>query len=194
MQAVLLALALAAPVPLKQLHGVPDVIQANNYSCGAGVVQAVMQYYGHWGYQDGYARELGTSPDQGTHPARMTEFFKKRGLDAELREGMTAADLRRHVDRGIPVIVDFQAWGKPGLDYAHAWEDGHYCVVVGYDRKGFFLEDPSLLGTVGYLRTADFERRWRDYEIEGGKRRPYVRAGIVIKGKPKPPPRVSPIE
>jgi len=177
-----------------QLHGVPDVIQSNSWSCGVGAVQAVMTYYGQWGYQDTYAKELGTSEDQGTHPARMTEFFNKRGLRAELREGLTVAELRRFVDQGVPVIVDFQAWGKPGTDYRQAWEEGHYCVVVGYDRRGFYLEDPSLLGTLGFLEYADFERRWRDYEIEDGKRRPYVRAGIVVKGKKKPPPRISPIE
>jgi predicted double-glycine peptidase len=180
--------------PIKQLRGIPDVIQSNSWSCGAGAVQAVLTYYGIWGYQDDFAKALGTSEDQGTHPVKMTAYFKKWGLAAELREGLTAVDLRRYVDRGVPVIVDFQAWGNPGQDYRKAWEDGHYCIVVGYDRRGFYLEDPSLLGTLGYLKTADLEHRWHDYEIEGGKRRPYLRSGIVIEGKRTLQPAVSPID
>lgn len=181
--------------PLAQIPGIPDVIQSNSWSCGPGVVQAVLTYYGVWGYQDDFAKEMGTTEDQGTHPARIAAYLRKWGLDATLREGLTTRDLRRYVDQGVPVILDFQAWnGTPGKDYSGEWEDGHYAVLVGYDRKGFYLEDPSLLGTRGYLAAADLDRRWRDYEIENGKRRPYVRLGIVVKGKRKLQPPVSPIE
>lgn len=180
--------------PIKQLRGVPDVIQSNSWSCGPGAVQAVLTYYGIWGYQDDFGKALGTSEDQGTHPARMTAYFKTWGLAAELREGLTTADLRRYVDQGVPVIVDFQAWGDKPKDYAKEWEDGHYCVVVGYDRQGLYLEDPSLLGTLGYVTTADFERRWHDYELEEGKRRPYLQSGIVIEGKRRLQPTTTRID
>lgn len=181
--------------PLRELTGIPDVIQSNSWSCGAGAVQAVLTYYGVWGYQDDYAKEMGTTEDQGTHPAQMAAYLRKWGLDARMRENLTLADLRGFVDLGIPVILDFQAWGTPpAKDYSREWEDGHYAVLVGYDRKGFYLEDPSLLGTRGYLESADLERRWHDYEIEDGKRRQYRRLGIVVKGKRKLQPPVSPID
>lgn len=184
-----------APQAIKMLRGVPDVMQANSHSCGVGVVQAVMNYYGVWGYQDDFAKALGTSEAQGTHPVKMAAYMKRWGLDARVREGMTVADLRRYVDEGVLVAVDFQAWnGGVKPNYAKEWEDGHYCIVVGYSRGGFFLEDPTLLGTLGYLADADLERRWHDYEEEKGGRRPYVRMGVVVKGKSRLQPAVTPID
>ncbi len=173
----------------------PDTIQSNNYSCGVAAVQAVLQYHGIWGYADTYAREMGTTEADGTHPARMVECLRTHGLDAVLREGLTIADLKHFVDQGIPVIIDFQAWNEdPKTDYSAAWEDGHYGVVIGYRGETLYIEDPSLLGTVGELNVAELERRWRDYEEVAGKRREYVRAGIVVRGKVDPPPRFTPIE
>jgi predicted double-glycine peptidase len=164
-------------------------MQANNYSCGVGAVQAVAQYYGVWGYHATHVKALGTTPENGTHPLAMVAYLRKLGLDARLEEGMTLAGLRRWVDAGVPVIVDYQAWnGGAHVDYAKAWEDGHYSVVVGYNRDHVFLEDPSLLGTVGWLTNAEFEARWHDYETEHGKRREYRRMGIVVRGKAQPQP------
>lgn len=188
-----LACSLAACASPRGLENFPDTIQSNNYSCGVAAVQAVLQFYDHWGYADEYAMEMGTSPDEGTHPARMVDCLRKRGLDAQLAEGLTIDDLRRHVDSGVPVIIDFQAWGEK-KDYANEWEDGHYAVVVGFDGDTLILEDPSLLGQRGTMTTTELERRWRDYEIENGKRREYVRSGIVVRGpKTRPAPR-TPVE
>jgi predicted double-glycine peptidase len=181
--------------PTRQLVGIPDVMQVNEYSCGPAAVQAILSYYGVWGYQADFAKELGTSPDQGTHPVKMTAYLKKWGLDAKLVKGLKPADLRRYVDQGVPVIVDFQAWGVPaGKDYKNEWEDGHYTIVLGYDRTGFFMEDPSLLGTIGYLSEKELNRRWHDYEVEGGKRVDNYGLAIVVKGKKQVQPAISPIE
>lgn len=175
--------------PTRLIRGIPDVMQANSYSCGVGVAQAVAQYYGVWGYHAHHVAKLGTTEAEGTHPAAIVRYLRGLGLDARIVEGMTLADLRRHVDAGVPVILDFQAWNEdPRHDYAREWEDGHYCVVVGYNRGHVFLEDPSLLGTIGWVRDAELLARWRDYENEGVKRRPYVRMGIVVRGEPAPPP------
>jgi len=185
----------AEPRPSRLLERIPDVIQTNNYSCGVGVVQAVLARHGVWGYQDELARALGTSPEEGTHPARIVAYLHERGLEAELREGLTLADLRRFVDEGALAIVDFQAWnGGAGVDYAKEWEDGHYALLVGYGKDVFFLEDPSLLGTVGWVGAADLDARWHDYESEGGKRRDYVRSAIVVRGKGQPFPRFTHID
>lgn len=209
--------AQAGQPPLQPEHwvdGVPDCMQMNNYSCGVGCVQAVAQRHGHWGYQAEWAQELGTTPDQGTHPVRIVRCLRHLGLDARLVEGMTAAELRREMDRGHSVIVDYQAWadGKGGTgarggkdfhgptgargahDYSSEWESGHYSIAVGYSATHIFIEDPSLLGTTGVLTWNDFVTRWHDYEIENGRRREYVHAAIVVTKPPTPQPRFTPIE
>src|SRR5437016_5158043 len=91
----------AAPEPghLHWVDGVPDVMQMNDYSCGVACTQAIAQRYGHWGYQDEWARELGTTPADGTHPRRIVQVLGRIGLDARLREGLTLAELEAMVDR-----------------------------------------------------------------------------------------------
>ncbi len=181
--------------PTQLIRGIPDVMQANSYSCGVGVAQAVAQFYGVWGYHAHHVGKLGTSEDAGTHPEAIARYLRGLGLDARVVEGLTVAQLRSHVDHGVPVIIDFQAWNAdPRHDYAPEWEDGHYGVVVGYNRGHLFIEDPSLLGTLGWLSDAELDRRWRDYEDEEGKRRPYLRMGIVVRGRPKPPPPYTHID
>jgi predicted double-glycine peptidase len=162
---------------------VPDVVQSNSWSCGVAVVQAVLQAHGISGYQDDYARELGTTRESGTHPSRIVALLRKHGLGVELREGMNTDDLRRAVDRGDLVILDFQAWREDARgSYETDWEDGHYAILIGYEGDRLLVEDPSILGAVGWLAEKELLDRWRDYELERGRRREYVRAGIVVRG------------
>lgn len=177
------------------LRGVPDCMQANNYSCGVGSAQAVLQYFGTWGYQDEMARAMGTSANDGTHPARLTSYLNKQGLKAQVQENMTLTDLEKVVNEGNLTIIDYQAYREsPNVDYATDWEDGHYSIVVGYDKDKIYIEDPSMFGSVGFLGRNELLTRWRDYEIEQGKRREYVRMGIVVRGKPVPQPDFTHID
>ena len=202
LKASLIALLLAAAplqLPTLQVTNMPDVMQMNDYSCGVACFQAVAQRHGHWGYQADWAKELGTTPEQGTHPLKITRALKHLGLDAHLREQLSYDELRSMIDRGDSVIVDFQAWAdpskrRPAHDYAKEWESGHYAIAVGYDADHIYLEDPSLLGTVGMLSHADFQARWHDYELESGKRREYVRMAIVVAGQGVPAQPFTPIE
>lgn len=196
----MLAIVLAA-APL-QVRNMPDVMQMNDYSCGVACFQAVAQRHGHWGYQADWAKELGTTPEQGTHPSKIARRLKHLGLDAKVREKLTIAELKAMIDRGDSVIVDFQAWAESKRrqpiqrphDYSNEWESGHYGIAVGYDDTHLFIEDPSLLGTVGTVKLSEFEARWHDYEIENGKRREYHHMAIVVPGQGLPAQPFTPIE
>jgi len=189
---------IAAQEPIKPkafISGIPDVIQMNSFSCGVAVVQAVATYYGQWGYQEEYAGRLGTTQAEGTHPAAIVRVLRSLGLEAKMIEDMTLKGLKDYFDKGHIVIVDFQAWGSPeDGSYEGRWEDGHYGIVVGYNDSLIFIEDPSLLGTIGYLTHEGFLSRWHDYENEDGKRREYRHMAIVVRGTPMPQPQFSSIE
>lgn len=191
----------AVPRPLSMrpdfwVRGMPDAIQVNNYSCGVAVFQAVAQYFDHWGYQEKFAKQLGATPDDGTHPAAIIEGFRGLGLEAHLEEGLTLDRVKEYLRAGRVVIVDYQAWhGKPPVsDYTNEWEDGHYSILLGFNDRLLFLEDPSTLGTIGWLTNEEFLSRWHDYENENGRRREYVRMAIIVSGPARRQPLFTHID
>ncbi len=164
----------------------PDVRQATDYTCSAASLQAVLAYYGEEVREDQLSRELGATPADGAPPAAIVRVARAHHLQAELREGMTVEDLARAVARGVPVLVDLQAWpDRPRSHFADDWDDGHYVVVVAVQRDHIVFEDPSLLGSRGVLSRSELEERWHDSD---GKRQ-YRRLGILFTGpRPAPPP------
>lgn len=191
-------------VPL--LTGVPDVRQSTNYSCGAAALQAVLGYWGIDAREGDLIADLGSDPERGTPPEAILRVAARFGLKAELREGLGLDDLAEALRRGVPPIVDIQAWTSAdvrsrGFHWAEAWEDGHYVVLIGVDGENLVFEDPSLLGTRGYIPRAEFLDRWRDYEgnppygASDPGDRAYVRAAIFIEGtRPAAPPALTRID
>jgi len=158
---------------------VPDLRQATSYTCGVAALQSVMVYFGiePEGEKD-LARELGTTYKDGTDPAQIAKVARKHGLGAEIKEHLTLADLEGYVRRGIPVMVTYQAWtDKKHVDWKKDWVDGHYSVVVGMDSKNVYLEDPSILGSVGKIPRQEFLDRWHDTDR---KQRKLQNLGIVF--------------
>lgn len=179
--------ALDTYTPSVPLLPVPDTRQSTIYSCGAAALQAVLMYWGVEYREDELMEMLGTDPEQGTHPESIVRVARELGFEAELREGMTLEDLSRLVGEGVPVIVDCQAWREGDQPpWRDTWEDGHYMVVIGIDSENVYFEDPSALGSRGFIPRDEFLERWHDYEAGG---RQFLQAGIVIRGaRPEPPP------
>jgi predicted double-glycine peptidase len=170
----------AAGQRIRRLN-LPNVRQANGYTCGAAALQAVLRYFGKGGDlgEEELAARLGTTSENGTSPAAILRVAREHGLIATMREHMTIADLEDYVARGVPVIVDYQAWAEqPNHDYTNDWENGHYSVVVGVDRRNVYLEDPSILGARGRIPRAEFEARWHDQETPSER---YHRMGIALE-------------
>jgi uncharacterized protein YvpB len=81
--------------------------------------------------------------------------------------GVDIVDLERAVDRGEPTIVAAQAWQSvPATASLKPWEtdwdDGHYLVVVGYDRANLYFMDPSTEDHYTYIPGDEFVQRWHD--------------------------------
>ena len=187
--------SIASLTPAFLMKDIPDVIQMNDSSCGVGVFQAAAMYFGHWGYQEEFARSLGTTPAQGTHPSRLVKGLQELGLDARMVEHYSLEAMKEDLRQGRVVIIDYQAWGDTaGKDYSKEWEDGHYSILIGFNDQAIFIEDPSLLGTRGYLTNEEFLTRWHDYEIENGKRREYNQMAIIVKGGEVRQPEFSHID
>jgi len=202
------AIGCAAPlrdVPADRWAGaqtlpVPDVRQSTTYSCGAAALQAVIAYWGIEKREGELVRLLGSSEDRGTGPTELVRVARELGLTADLVDGMPLDELRATVARGTPVIVSIQAWvADPAhVDWTATWEDGHYVIVTGLDDEYVFVEDPSLLGTRGFIPLPQFLDRWHDYVGDPPRDpsdRTYVHLAVVIEGAaPAPPPAFSAVE
>lgn len=117
----------------------------------------------------------------------MTEYVKSLGLQSELKTNVSLKEVEAAIERGEPVIVDYQAWGSDfeKVDYSSVWDSGHYGVVVGYDRNWLYLMDPVLGSSYGKIEKSDFLKRWHDYETRNGKTEYFIQSAIFIAGRSK---------
>jgi uncharacterized protein len=180
-------------LPTGSISGVPDVRQSTGYSCGAAALQAVLARWGTSEREDRLIARLHSTPQNGTHPDDIVRVAREFGLRAELKEGLGLEDLEAALARGASVIVDLQAWReKQDRPWTDTWDDGHYMVLLGMDDRNLYFEDPSLLGSRGYIPRQEFLDRWHDYEGDpplDAKDRTYLRMAIFIQGEtPAPPP------
>jgi predicted double-glycine peptidase len=188
----------AEPGP-RLLSGVPYVRQSTNYTCGAAALQAVLARWGIDEREDRLIARLHSTPENGTHPADIVRVARDFGLRAELREALTLDDLKDALDRDVTAIVDLQAWRveEDRRPWTELWDDGHYMVLIGMDGKNLYFEDPSLLGSRGFIPRQEFLDRWHDYEGEpplDAADRKYVHMAIFIQGdKPAVLPPAEPV-
>lgn len=151
----------------------PDTEQCTGYTCGPSCVQAVCTYYGV-GTSDEteYTRIMHVRSSVGAHPHNVIAALRYYGLRWRERWPMSLDKLRGYLDRRIPVLLMIQAWPSPrklhsarfrrGGGYASEWNEGHWVVAIGHDRRYIYLEDPSLVGSRGYLADDELLRRWHD--------------------------------
>ena len=152
----------------------PDATQVEDYSCGASCLQSICKYYGV-GWERGLADEwdfvaaLGMDKRVGSHAFQLIKLARRLGLTARPYDPMTQDEIKRELDRRHPVMLMIQAWGSDDKsptgwirDYSSLWSEGHWVVAIGYDRHGFFFEDPSLQMVRGFLTYEELATRWRD--------------------------------
>ncbi len=89
---------------------------------------------------------------------------------------MTLGDIKKCLNKCRPVICSFQAWGGAEETYEKNL-NGHYAVLVGYDKKCLYFSDPSIEGFHGFLTFDEFVKRWHDVGID---KEQITHMGIVI--------------
>jgi predicted double-glycine peptidase len=131
-------------------------IQDLDYSCGPCAILNILNLKNsavHYGEEE-ICRLCHTDRQNGTTPEKMEKGLRAVGLKIEeSKSGASIGDIRRHLDQGHFVIVN----------YMHLYAgEGHYGVVTGYDDYALYLVDSSL----GLIRldNHDFEKAWHDSE------------------------------
>lgn len=187
---LLLMLAVSGCAPKVTLLQLPDVRQATPYTCGVSASQAILMYYGIDAREGRLAEEFGTTEEAGTSPEQIIAGLASYGLTATIKENTTLEDLRANLKQGWPTMVAIQAWLEtyPAPDWSKNWEDGHWVIVVGMDKEKVYFEDPSILGSCGWLTQTEFLARWHDYRGEtpccDAQDTPLEHLSITVNGKP----------
>ncbi len=139
----------------------PSLRQTFEYDCGAKAMHASLSFYGINTNEYDILRIARTTPRSGTSLQGMLAVAKHFQLIAEVKE-ISITELKKYIDRKMPIIVLLQAWPKKKVkDWKNHWGDGHYVVAIGYDKEKVYFEDPySILRT--YLTYQELEERWHD--------------------------------
>ncbi len=171
-------------VKLKSLIDFPNFRQTFYYDCGASAMHSVMAYYGMDISEKDMIRLVETHGKTGTSFFGLINVAKKVGLKYKCYwSGLTISDLKRYIDKKIPVVLQIQAWPeKREKDLKKSWTDGHFVVAMGYDNKRIYFNDPSTI-LIAYLTYRELEERWHDIDFYKGSQRKVSNAGIVFFGK-----------
>jgi uncharacterized protein YvpB len=185
----------SAPPRLDQINNLirlPLVKQTTDYTCGVASLRSVLLYYGEEYGERELAKILKADPVKGTGYQAILKFSNRRFADPDKRNfkmrkrtGMTIDDLKEQIDGGRPVIILIQAWAKPGVNWGKEWKEGHYVVVVGYDKENIYLMDPALIGHYAFIPIGEFLVRWHDVDDFAKER--LIRFGLVIENHQKKP-------
>ncbi len=156
----------------------PEIRQTHDYDCGAKAIESVLAYYG-FDISESEIIKISGTKKTGTSPRGIIKTFKKFGLKCR-EDQLTINQIKKYINKKIPVILLLQAWAnRKDINWERDWADGHYVVVIGYDRKKLYFEDPaSVLRT--YLTYRELEKRWHDKDNKGRK---YIHYGIAVYGK-----------
>lgn len=168
----------------------PVTRQQKTYSCGAGALRAICNYFQVGPENEKKLRELlDTNYEDGTPPENIIRIAKSFGLTVREKHDMTLEELITHISKNHPVMVPIQAYGDE-RKYEKSHQSGHYVVAIGFDKEKIYFEDPALDGEVrGKLNKKEFLERWHDKDCDD---KVHKRYGIIFShDKYKPAEKVS---
>jgi len=156
----------------------PRQHQTYGYDCGAAVLEIVLAYYGIELREELVMKRAGTTIN-GTPIKGIVDTAAKLGLKCASK-AMTIDEVKKYLDRKIPVILLLQAWtSKKKVNWEKDWADGHYVIAIGYNREKVVFQDPYSF-KLTYLKYDELEQRWHDIDSKGRK---YVHHCIAIQGR-----------
>jgi len=156
--------------------------QTYDFDCGTKALQTLMSYYGVMVREDVLLKELGTSVF-GTSIENMIRVAGKYGFKVKADQRWNLDDLKGFIDMGHPAIVSLQAWADDYLtisEWKKNYNDGHFAIVIGYNDKVIFFEDPSSFHKT-WLKHNEFLARWHDKDLETDEKLEHF--GMVLLGR-----------
>lgn len=120
--------------------------------CGPASLKMVLDYYGLAVSEAEIAKAAGASEKTGCSISGLVKAAKYFGFKATAMKNGSFRDMRKLLNKDIPVIVDW-----------FLEDEGHYSVVTALDKKTVTLMDPSLDEGKRMMTRKDFYRLWFDF-------------------------------
>ena len=93
---------------------------------------------------------------------------------------MKVNDVRRAIDAGHPTLFTLQAYRESNRPYRELWDDGHWVVAIGHDKRRILFEDPSAFHRT-WLADEELRQRWHD--MDRGRRIRQWGCTVLVKGR-----------
>lgn len=146
---------------------VSDLLEPATNASGPTALQEVLSYYGKDVGIDELVN-LTNNSENGTLPTNIAQAATALGFTAKINENLSLETLQQNVDLGIPVIVNIQAGvNSTDTNWTNEQLNGQYMVVVGVDSQNVYLEDPTIIGSTGYIPIQEFLDRWHSTFLNG---------------------------
>ena len=102
-----------------------------------------------------------------TDASAQVRTLQALGLDAKFVQVGSIAMLKEAIDNGYPTPVGYLHHGTPQA----ASGGGHYCLCIGYDSTGFWMNDPYGLcdvdGNGGFIKQGGTSGKMVHYSYSG---------------------------
>jgi ABC-type bacteriocin/lantibiotic exporter with double-glycine peptidase domain len=157
----------------------PETRQVFNYDCGASALVSVLVFAGLEEREDRVALLAGTTK-AGTNTEGIVRVLRYYGLPRRARQRMNVNDVRRAIDAGHPTLLTLQAYRESSRPYRELWDDGHWVVAIGHDKRRILFEDPSAFHRT-WLADEELRQRWHD--MDRGKRIHQWGCTVLVKGQ-----------
>ena len=132
--------------------------------CGPASLKMVFDYYGVEKSEAEIAKMCNVDEDLGTDDKTLKRVAEELGFNVEIKNNSTFEDIRRWLDKKVPVIVNWFTRGRADYDDSQV-PDGHYSLVVGLDEEFIYIQDPEI-GKLRKVEKNDFMKVWFDFTGE----------------------------
>lgn len=130
---------------------IPFYKQDMDYTCGPASLQMVLSFLGDFKSEKSLSEEAHTDRDVGTKHNAMIETARREGFYCYVNNDSSWNEIKSFLTEGLPVIIHFT---EP------QGEEGHYAVVVGFEKGEIILNDPWN-GKNFKMAKKEFLPRWR---------------------------------
>jgi ABC-type bacteriocin/lantibiotic exporter with double-glycine peptidase domain len=116
-------------------------------------LRAVLSYWGRNISEEKLINLSGSTFEEGVEAPGLVKAAEAIGLGGFYHDDADFDDLRRYLDLGLPVIVNW--WST---------DEGHFSVVAGMDNKYIYIVDPEKDERFSRIPLDTFDRVWFDFK------------------------------